>query len=311
MVNKILLSTAVILGGVSLISIPKVTSHGATFVQDVREGINMASPDGHEADRIRLLLRERRDELRDQRLKINSIERKAQAALEDCEALQERIAERSVILGRAREVLSGGSSTIVVSNRTYTREQVQQDAREHMRALEGLRIQLETKQSVATELTAAVTRHEADLAAAQQEVTKVEAELESLDLRLESARMRTLAQELSRDLELGQPAGLSELSGSWESYVARVEEAEARIGFMARVSDDHAVVDWSGTSEPEDILHEIDLALAGPRAAGHSADASPDAGPGAASSPVGAVSREAAPSAPTGVAVPIPATARK
>lgn len=311
MVNKIFLPAAVVLGGVSLISIPKVTSHGATFVQDVREGINMVSPDGHEADRIRLLLGERREELRDQRLKINSIQRKAQAARQDCEVLEERIAERSVILGRAREVLTGGSATIVIGDRTYTREQVQQDAREHMRALEGLQIQLETKQSIATELTAAVTRHEADLAEAQQEVTKVEAELESLDLRLESARMRSLAQELSRDLGIGRPADLSELSGSWESYVARVEAAEARIGFMARVSDDHAVVDWSGNSEPEDVLREIDLALAEHGTGGRGSDTRLDAGLDAAPGPASVVSMEVVPPAPSGTAIPIPAAARR
>ncbi len=248
---------------VTLMGWAKLSSHGATLVQDVREGINLASPDGHEAARIRHLLHDREVELQGQRAKINAIRRKSVAAAEESAALQSAIVKKVAILNRAGEVLEAGAATIEIGGREYTRAQVEQDAREHMRSLKSLRMQHDTKRSIAQELAAAVTRHEADLDVAQQEVRKVEAELDTLDMRLQSAQMRQLAQELSDGLHLETGAGLSELAGSLDSYVARVEEAESRLGVMRHALGEIKVVDWEGATASTNLLDEIRLAVQG------------------------------------------------
>ena len=124
MIKKTLLFGTVCIVSITMLGWAKVTSHGSVLVQDVREGLNMASPDDHEADRIRHLLRDRQGELQQQHVKIQSIARKASVAERDCLVLEENIAKKVSILGRAHDVLSSDADVLNIGGRSYTRIQV-------------------------------------------------------------------------------------------------------------------------------------------------------------------------------------------
>ena len=268
--KNLMVPAAVCVSAVSILGWAKLQSHGTTLVHDIREGIDRASPDAHEADRIRLLLNDRSQQLRGQHAKIDRLARKADQANVEAEALVEAIQEAEAILGRAGTLLKGEEVSFEIGGRSYSRHEVEADVRGRLGDLEHLRIQLETKQVIAGDLERAVTEHRARVAVAEQEVKKTMAELETLDLRLESARLQSMARSLSDEIGLGDPSGVSELSDSLNSYVARVEEAEARAGHPGLRSEVGRLVDWEGRPASEDLLADIEAALT--RSGGGDAD---------------------------------------
>jgi len=259
--TKTLIWAGACLGIISLFGWSKLQSHGQTIVQEVRDEINRISPGSHEADRIRNLLDERERQLLTQHVKVDGLERKADKAVQDAAELASAISGEEDILAQAADVLSSAETHCTIGSRVYSRAEVEQDARAHLNNLENLRLQLETKNAIAIELEGAVSQQRTRIAAAEREVTRTRAELETLDLRLESARLQSLARSLSDDLLVDSLGEHDELSQSWSSYVARVEEAEVLAG-VRRSQSEGAVVDWHGAMGSADILTEIAATLA-------------------------------------------------
>ena len=257
----IAVSSIVFVGSALLFGTKKVFSHTETFVSEIRDEVNRLSPSGHEAERIHHLLHDREREIVECHGKLRGLERKANRAREDAETLVVKIEEQEEILARASVVLARHEPVSKINGRHYDRDLVEHDAVARVSTLETLRVQWNTKIQIAEELTRAANQLQAQLVDAEAQTRKKKAELESLDVRLESAKLQALARSMTQDLlDVSFDHG-DELAGTWESYVERVEAAELANGHFGRHPEEDFTVAWSAEDTNADVLQLIAAAL--------------------------------------------------
>jgi len=296
-----LITAAVLLGLISILGWSKVHSHGKAIVSEVREEINRLSPGEHEAERIRKLLDERDRQLLKQHVKVDSLERKAEKASEEAVEIGDEIEVEKSILERASSLLASDGEEFTIGGRTYSRSQVERDARAHLSSLANLRIRLENRQVIADDLMDAVAKQRTQIAGAERGVQEARVDLETLDLRLESAELQAIARSLTDDLRREGVGGYDELSDSLESYISRVEEAEILAGVRTGSHLEGDLVDWSGSGAADasgsgDILALIDGALGrGPKLVAGTPSSLGAKGPTGTTGPTGPTGKGAQP----------------
>jgi phage shock protein A len=215
----------------------------------VQDEVEAAKPDVQRAAEIRVLLGNMEEQSLEYADKLAEVEQRAADARQRQQTLKRRLASERSRLEQAQELLKSDKQRFTIGGQTYTREAVNTDARQRLKRARRIEQQLETQREVVQQLVGAVETGRHELARAKRIRKQKAAELESLEARLQNARLLKRVNELSDDLRDGDALGpKTRLAEKFDSFQRRVRRTERR----ARVQQEGAdtgVVDWDGTAE--------------------------------------------------------------
>jgi hypothetical protein len=238
-----------------------VWSHVKAVQVESAERISSVASDSHEANRIRVLLRASDEKILVHQDKLADVELQRARIASEIVALRGRIANQREILARARTLLSDPDrATMDVNGRSYTRQQVEEDAVARVSNLKALSANLQLQEQVIGRLDAALRDGSANLAKARQIREENVEQLNLLEIRLQNARViesvTTFAQGLDED-----PLGpQSELGKAFRGFERRVASLERRNDGVTAEHRPGMIVDYE-TSSRINAIDAIDGVL--------------------------------------------------
>jgi len=180
---------------------------------------------------------------------------KAQAAQERCSSVEGEVSRQEAFVNKASALLDEGRKSYEINGRSYTHDEVSADAVARVRECTRLRQELQVSRRQHELLSLAVKTGRANLVRAKAKRHEVAAELESLRIRLEDAKMMHVVNEMSAKLA-GPLVPQTEIGRLLEDYRARVNEAEQKADSGAAAST-RGLISWETAEGLPDAREEI------------------------------------------------------
>jgi phage shock protein A len=245
-VKKILLGTAavVVCGGLVL-GPARMWSHLTTMKKSAEEAVAELTSDAHEAGRIRTLIADFDGKIVEFDLKVVGIREDVADADARVSALRREIDAERGILTRSQVLLDDAAKDEhEIGGRVYARVEVEADARTRLLRAKELERRLVLEEALTKQLRDAMGQGEENLVAARSKRHELTIQLEALEARLVSARVRSEVGDLTRELRESPIGPQTELGSSIKEFEARVRRLERKADLLA-TSQRATVVDWT------------------------------------------------------------------
>jgi len=246
-IKSIIIGTLVVLAiGLVIFGPAKVRSHAIAGRERINKGIDEISPDAQEAARIRVLLWGFDEDVIEYRGKLADVEHQLSADRKAQKKLEAGIGSQREILSREQELLNEEQAAYEIQGRTYTRQQLEEDALARISHSKSLQRELELKNQVVAQLSVALRDGRKNLSKAMAARREKAEELTVLEARLQAANMLNQVAEIAKDLGDAPLAPRSELGKALRNFEKRVQNAERRNDGLSTDARGGLVIDWDG-----------------------------------------------------------------
>lgn len=253
-----LLLTSLLLGPTT------VVSHLRATREVVRNELQGMSHDVQEAARIRVLLRDMVGQLLDYQGKIEDVSVRAEAAETAAQRARRELDKQQELLTRAKGLLDEGRPQYQIGGKTYTRQQLCDDANVRLAQSKQLQATLALQDEIGAKLRAAERQGRANLRKAEQLKLERESELKELETRLANAGLLQKVNELAGNLGDDPLGPQTELGEAFAEFRKRTRTAERQADYLAVESNGGLLVDWNAERAGDaEISQAIGQFLAG------------------------------------------------
>ena len=223
----------------------------------VQEAFEEAKSDVQKAAELEVLLEKLGSDIEEHADKLAEVEERQEKWVGHGEQIEQELVKQQGILRRAKRMLDGTEDQFRIGGRSYTREELNEDALARVDHCKRLDQEATSARCVVEQLEGSVQQGRKALSQSHSQRRQLAAKLATLTARLGNARMMAEVNDAIAQLRSSPFEPQTKLARELARFESRVRDVERDLERKARTCQGDMIVDWEGGARPKDARSAI------------------------------------------------------